>query len=198
MDVSEYSYTPKYRDEEFLREQTRLGKGPKQIAEEVGRVSRSTVVRWLREYGLSEPQHGGHEPQTAESFTRACKTAARDDVPRHDRETLYELYWGELLSCTEIGEQYDVPEQTIHSWLKNNDVPTRPRTTKDHEHWKYDKGEWDKEADEWVGADGWVWTGPIPDYEDTEIPDSDPSDDLPSYLNEEPAEGVEWTLLRDA
>jgi hypothetical protein len=60
--------------------------------------------------------------------TRDAQEARDSGTPEDfkDRGTLYELYWGERLTCAEIADEYDVTPLTVSKWLRRHDIETRP------------------------------------------------------------------------
>jgi transposase len=79
----------------------------RQLAELYG-VSASTVRRWLRDAGIPRRPPGGH--------SRAPS-----------REELRRLYQTKGLTTAQIGERYEVSQQTAHRWLRAAGVALRPR-----------------------------------------------------------------------
>jgi len=102
---------PKYRDEEWLREQYwENEKSTRDIADECG-CGPETVRRWMKRHGLKRRAGGGRPA----------------DERLADRAWLREQYVEECLSTYDIAKKWGFSQPTVLNWLKRHNINTRGR-----------------------------------------------------------------------
>jgi len=69
--------------------------------------------------------------------------------PVPTKEKLYDLYWNEGLSCSEIGKMYGRTPSMAWKWLKKNSVQTREFSGRSASLSKMDKNKWINEDGFW-------------------------------------------------
>lgn len=99
-----------YKQEGWLRENyIYKERSADELAEEVG-VANTTILRWLDEHDIPRRPSASEIPE---------------DARYTDSEWLYDKYWEEGLSMSDIGEIEGVNSSTIGTWLHRHDIEVR-------------------------------------------------------------------------
>lgn len=102
---------PKYRDEEWLREQyLEKGRVVRKIADDCD-VDRSTIYNWLNEFGIERQRGPGYRSDEPDKY--------------RDAEWLKEKYHDEKLSTAEIASLCDCSKETIRRWMDRHGIEAR-------------------------------------------------------------------------
>ena len=99
---------PKYRDEEWLREQ--YWENEKTTADMAAKCccSPSTIRRWMDRFGIDRQQEG-----------------AQSDERLNDRDWLENQYVRRQKSIYDIAEELNCSPTTVNRWLEKNEIPRR-------------------------------------------------------------------------
>lgn len=156
-------YLPNYRNEEWLQARADEGLTFGEIHALCDRVSENTLRTWLRKFDIQYERGGtgGFERYEVPEWVTDLSPA---DL-RNDRETLYEVYWGEQIGVVKIASTVGRAKTTVRRWLSKHDIPTRPGMGSAPDMWTYD------------GNGRAVWVGPQPALDDTEIPEPEKTDE---------------------
>jgi 5-methylcytosine-specific restriction endonuclease McrA len=100
---------PKYRDEEWLREQyVDEQKSAVEIADEVGTYD-ATIYRWLDKFNIPRQSKRGRD--------------LSENHPVRDERYLYYMYVERDIPSTEIGKEIDVSGDTVCHWMDKHGIP---------------------------------------------------------------------------
>jgi transposase-like protein len=95
---------PPWKNREKIAEAYQSDKPVQDIADDWD-CSTATIHYWVREFDIER---------------RECY-----DGPWRDKQKMYDLYWGEMLSTAEIAERVGCTQPTISDWLNKHGIPTR-------------------------------------------------------------------------
>jgi len=123
---------PRYRDEEWLREQYwEEEKSTLEIADKCNAGS-STISRWMKKHEIPSRELGRNTSESPDSYDH------------RNKEWLRKQYWGEGKSTTEIAEVCDVSQAAVWYWMEKHGVERAPGGSATHSANYHDR-EWLRE-----------------------------------------------------
>jgi transposase len=84
-----------------------------EIAGEIG-VSQSTVGNWMKKYDIR-------------SCTRSEAKPGRSHISKLSKESLYRMYWHDLMTISNISYNTGISQPTIYRWMKEYHIEIRTR-----------------------------------------------------------------------